>query len=126
MTPNKVKRLRAQRDRLTRELEAALVECMLTCKHRRVLECDYRAFRHFESDPPIRVCSDCGFAEYGWSCGWQALSDRRVGTVSEATRDEVLATAATRPVSNGDLVRVGDETQFEVLYEAAVRKAVRG
>lgn len=95
------------------ELEAARVEMQLTCSHRRVAEYDYRPdpYGHNHT-PPYRVCVDCGFAEYGWGCGWQIL---RAGPNAPAAQ-------RVGPIHhNWRFVRVGCERRKAALYAAAVR-----
>lgn len=95
------------------ELEAARIDAQLSCAHRRVAEfpCWPDPYGHNHS-PPYRVCADCGFAEYGWGCGWQIL--RAAPTVATAER--------AGPIHrNGRFVRVGNERNRQRLFEAAVR-----
>lgn len=95
------------------ELEAARIEMQLACEHRRVAEYPYRPdpYGHNHT-PPYRVCADCGFAEYGWDCGWKILV--AAPTVATAKR--------AGPIHhNGRLVRVGNERNRQRLFEAAVR-----
>jgi hypothetical protein len=56
----------------------------LSCKHAHVAEFKYREdpFGHNHT-PPYRVCADCGFAEYGWNCGWQILTHTANRTEAE-------------------------------------------
>lgn len=95
------------------ELEAARIEMQLACAHRHVAEYDCRSdpYGHNHT-PPYRVCVDCGFAEYGWGCGWKILT--RAATALTAKR--------IGPIHhNWRFVRVGNERRKGILYEAAVR-----
>ena len=64
-------------DKLKQELDDVRIAMQLECKHERIAEVPYK------SDPyghnhirPYMVCEDCGFAEGGWSCGYQILTGR--------------------------------------------------
>lgn len=95
------------------ELEAARIEMQLECKHERVAEYPCVADNYGTNHtPPYRVCADCGFAEYGWDCGYQIL--RAEPTLPKAER--------VGPIhKNGRFVRVGNILDKRRLYEAAVR-----
>ena len=56
--------------------EAARLRALLQfhCPHERVIEIDYAPSNYGDALPPHKVCLACGFAEYGWSCGYQVLT----------------------------------------------------
>ena len=95
------------------ELEAARIDAQLSCTHRRVAEYPWRedpyGCRH---EAPYRVCADCGFAEYGWDCGWKIL-------VAAPTTETAVRVGPIH--RNGRFVRVGNERNRQRLFEAAVR-----
>lgn len=71
---------------------AARNEAQLSCPHERIVEAPFQP--EGQSDctvPPFRVCTDCGFAEEGWSCGYQILGRRQYNAFPIVSR-----TAAAR------------------------------
>ena len=58
-----------------RRLRVLRARLQLACPHKLQIEAPYGQLLD-HGRPPFRVCEDCGFAEEGWSCGYQILGGR--------------------------------------------------
>jgi hypothetical protein len=67
------------------ELAAMVRYVQKHCNHEKLAECDYNHRETFSSDPPIRICLECGLTEEGWGCGYKVLS----AAVSKIDRKEL-------------------------------------
>jgi hypothetical protein len=52
----------------------ALRTFRLRCKHLHIIEEEYKPCDAGRSDPPYRICADCGAIERGWYCGYHVLT----------------------------------------------------
>ncbi len=65
------------------ELTATVRMVQKECKHTQQAECDYVPCDWGDSEPPARICLECGMVEEGWGCGYKVLknSDLLVGKI---------------------------------------------
>jgi len=70
--------------KVKQKVNEARVAMQLSCRHEEVAEIPYRSdpYGHNHT-PPRRVCVTCGFAEEGWSCGYQILTSEPTATDAE-------------------------------------------
>ena len=66
----------AQLEQAKERVEEERIKMQLDCKHENVAEIPYRGSTYYSNaSQPYRICADCGFAEGGWSCGHQILTN---------------------------------------------------
>lgn len=106
-----------------REKETKLIQdAQLNCTHPDIVEIAYEAPSWSgTSQPPFRVCVDCGFAEEGWHCGYQILR----GEARRVSRDEGYCMRLGPIHENRLFVRVGDCNDRKELYRDAVTKETK-
>ncbi|HVE80983.1 MAG TPA: hypothetical protein VNA68_02480 [Candidatus Dormibacteraeota bacterium] len=56
------------------------------CRHKRIIEVDYKPQTHLPSLAPRRMCLDCGIEEQGWGAGYKILTKEPLETLKD--RDE--------------------------------------
>lgn len=74
-------------DKLEERREKTIRSFQSRCKHpaTQIREAPHYSSGYGYSDPPFRVCIDCGYAEEGWHCGYWKLRDDE--DVAEINRD---------------------------------------
>lgn len=85
--------LQEQIEKLTAERDQELMRVRRECKHLRLAE--------LESNPPQRICMDCGAEERGWYCGYQVL----------ATSEDITSPAPHKK-DRGVFLRTSDSDRF--------------
>lgn len=75
-------------DRLQKQRKKTIKSLQSRCKHpaTQIREAPYYSSGYGYSEPPFRVCIDCGYAEEGWHCGYWHL--RGSEDVAEMSRDK--------------------------------------
>ena len=65
-----------------------LIQIILQCPHKHILEAPYEKNTYIASYPPFRVCQDCGYAEEGWGCGFGNLQTKEGRLILEIANRE--------------------------------------
>lgn len=78
-----LKKLKDRRD-------ARLASLQSKCKHKSIYEGEYKEQVYFDSLPTFRVCSDCGYAEEGWGCGYYLLNGEAIQVKRDFAQKHVL------------------------------------
>ena len=110
--------LRAKIDEIKANIEAKRIDVQLNCDHTGQVY-EHKSVYHswLPSTPDWRVCEACGFAERGWGCGYQILTDDK----NIVNDDKAADASRVGPAhANGLFVRVGDCLNKAELYRMAV------
>jgi len=102
-------------EKAKREYGAARINAQAECDHPEIVEGKPRISDYLGcSDPPFRTCTECGYAEEGWGCGYNLLNKRNV---PEVERDEAFKYVRRGIIKNENhsAVRSGTKTLKEIL-----------
>lgn len=95
-----IQELRKQRDE-------TIIRLQEECPHpvNALREAEYSPETHFVyASPPFRVCTECGYAEDGWGCGyWKLASNEEIPQMS---RDTLFRKYVKRRLTQDELSKV--------------------
>lgn len=91
------KRINQAKDELmeaNQHFALVIKEVQTECFHTDIAECPYESETAFcYSQPPWRVCIDCGLAEEGWGSGYKVLIDNSGYGVRQISRTNLFQIA---------------------------------
>lgn len=83
------------------KLEEVVEWAQSTCEHSNIAECD--SYSSFTTQPPIRICLDCGITEEGWGCGYKFLREKQADLSPRGiSRDKLYSLRVGKFIRQGE------------------------
>lgn len=91
---------RAKIDKRIEALQNKMEALKKACRHPRAAILEGRYASGSFAFPPFRVCTECGYAEEGWGCGYWKLGK---SNVPEVSRDEAMRHVQGDVLTQGEM-----------------------
>lgn len=100
---NEFKKAKKAREITNEKYENARIKLQINCPHNNVVEGTfYPEESSLHSLPPFRVCTECGYAEEGWGCGYSFLEDKENREIKNVSREKAKNYVLGRVIDNKD------------------------